>query len=79
MSTVDLACMACGRPVPLDRQLYCTEACAVAMRHRRGQLRLAAVFEQAGDARRAARMRLLSDRALERRRARAAENGEGPP
>jgi hypothetical protein len=79
MSTVELACIACGRPVPLDRQRYCTETCAIAMRHRRSQLRLATLIEQAGDARRAARMRLLSDRALERRRAQASKNGEGPP
>jgi hypothetical protein len=79
MSTVDLACTACGRPVPLHRERYCSDPCATAMHHRRAQLRLATLVEQAGDARRAARIRLLSDQALERRRARAAKNGEGPP
>jgi hypothetical protein len=49
------------------------------MRHRRAQLRLATLIEQAGDARRAARMRLLSDQALAHRRANADKNGEGPP
>jgi hypothetical protein len=78
MSTVELACPACGRTVPLERHRYCSERCARAMAHRREQLRLADLVEQAGNARRAARMRLLSDQALERRRS-AAKNGEGPP
>jgi hypothetical protein len=72
-----LSCQACLRELPRTRSKYCSDACRASAEHRRRVFLLAGLIEQAGDVRRAEAMRASNDRALQRRRERAAREAEG--